>query len=310
MTKWGVALSNLAKKTVQEELVLKNDNRTFLADAWRKLKKNRAALVGMVIVIIFLLAALLAPFITPYDPYTQLIWTEGAKAKLAEPSREHLFGTDLYGRDIFTRVIYGARISLEISISAMAISVFIGIIMGTLAGYYGGFIDDLISWLINVLYAFPFLLFIVAVVAFFPPSLILTFMAISLVFWMGIARVVRGQVLSIKEQEFVQAARALGVNDFKIMFRHILPNVIAPVIVQGTLGMGSIIMTEAALTWLGFGTQPPTPSWGYMISAGQGYLASGQWWWAVFPAIGIILTVLGFNLFGDGLRDALDPRNT
>lgn len=299
----------LSEKNAQKKISTKK-SRTLLIDAWRKLKRNKAALVGMGLVILFLLAAIFAPFITPYDPYKQLIWTEGASAKLALPSSEHWFGTDLYGRDIFTRVIYGARISLQISISAMAISVFVGVVLGTLAGYYGGIIDDIISWLINVLYAFPFLLFIVAIVAFFPPSLVLTFTAISLVFWMGIARVVRGQVLSIKEQEFVQAARALGVNDTKIMFKHILPNVIAPVIVQGTLGMGTIIMVEAGLTYLGFGTQPPTPSWGYMIQAGQGYLASGQWWWAVFPAIGIIFTVLGFNLFGDGLRDALDPRNT
>jgi len=289
---------------------VKNEkSKSLISDAWKKLKKNRLALVGMGIIILFILVAIFAPFLTPYNSTEQLIWTEGAKAKLASPSWEHLFGTDLYGRDILTRVIYGARISLEISIAAMTMSVLIGIIMGTLAGYYGGFVDDVISWLINVLYSFPFLLFIIAIVAFFPPSLILTFIAISLVYWMAIARVVRGQVMSIKEQEYVFSARALGVNDWQIMFKHILPNVIAPVIVQATLGMGGIILTEAALTFLGFGTQPPTPSWGYMVSAGQGYLASGQWWWGVFPGIAIILTVLGFNLFGDGLRDALDPKN-
>ena len=301
-------MSNLEKVKIEREVNGKK-SKTLLADAWRKLKKNKAALFGMGLVLLFILVAIFAPFLTIYDPIEQLIWTEGIEARLVPPSWEHPFGTDLYGRDILTRVIYGARISLQISISAMAISVFIGIIMGTLAGYYGGFVDDVISWLINVLYAFPFLLFIIAIVAFLPPSMILTFSAISLVFWMGIARVVRGQVLSIKEQEFVQAARALGVSDWQIMFKHILPNVIAPVIVQGTLGMGAIIMTEAALTYLGFGTQPPTPSWGYMISSGQGYLANGEWWWGVFPAIAIVLTVLGFNLFGDGLRDALDPRN-
>ena len=301
-------LNNLAEVKSKQEVNGKK-SKTLLADAWRKLKRNKAALFGMGLVILFILVAIFAPFLTKYDPLEQLIWTEGIEARLAPPSWEHPFGTDLYGRDILTRVIYGARISLQISISAMAISVFIGIVMGSLAGYYGGFVDDLISWLINVLYSFPFLLFIIAIVAFFPPSLILTFSAISLVYWMAIARVVRGQVLSIKEQEFVQAARALGVSDWQIMFKHILPNVIAPVIVQGTLGMGAIIMTEAALTYLGFGTQPPTPSWGYMISSGQGYLSNGEWWWGVFPAIAIILTVLGFNLFGDGLRDALDPRN-
>ncbi|RCW48775.1 MULTISPECIES: ABC transporter permease [unclassified Halanaerobium] len=300
---------NLNKKSNLKSEGLKETSDTLLKDSWRKLKRNKLALVGMSIVILFIIVAILAPYLTPYDPVEQLIWTEGAAVKLAPPSADHLFGTDLYGRDILTRVIYGARISLQISIAAMSISVLIGIILGTLAGYYGGIIDDIISWIINVLYAFPFLLFVIAIVAFFPPSLILTFSAISLVYWMSIARVVRGQVLSIKEKEFVEAARALGVKDWKIMFKHILPNIIAPVIVQATLGMGSIIMIEASLTYLGFGTQPPTPSWGYMISAGQGYLAQGQWWWGVFPAIAIILTVLGFNLFGDGLRDALDPKS-
>ncbi len=297
---------NIANEKKASQINTKS--KTLFTDAWRKLRKNKLALIGMAIVSLFVLAAIFAPYLTPYDPIEQLIWTEGAAVKLSSPSLEHLFGTDLYGRDILTRVIYGARISLEISIFAMAISVVVGVMMGTLAGYYGGVVDDLISWLINVLYAFPFLLFIIAVVAFLPPSLILTFIAISLVYWMSIARVVRGQVLSIKEKEYVESARALGVSDWKIMFKHILPNVIAPVIVQATLGMGGIILIEASLTYLGFGTQPPTPSWGYMVSAGQGYLASGEWWWGVFPGVAIMLTVLGFNLFGDGLRDALDPK--
>ncbi|MFW6036032.1 MAG: ABC transporter permease [Halothermotrichaceae bacterium] len=295
---------------IEQELAkINRKERTLGKDVWRKLKKNRMALVGMGIVIIFIMAAILAPLIAPYDPIEQLIWAEGAEAQLASPSRQHLFGTDIYGRDIFSRVIYGARISLQIALASMSISLMIGIILGTLAGYYGGIIDDIISWLINVLYSFPFLLFIIAIVAYFPPSLVLTFTAISLVYWMGIARVIRGQVLSLKEKEFVEAARALGVRDYKIMFRHIFPNVMAPVIVQGTLGLGTIIMLEAGLTYLGFGTQPPTPSWGLMIANGQSYISPGQWWWSIFPGLAIVLTVLGFNLFGDGLRDALDPRN-
>lgn len=284
-------------------------SKSLLSDAWRKLKRNKMALLGMGIIILFIFSAIFAPFVAPHDPYEQLIWTKGAEARLAAPSRSHWMGTDLYGRDIMSRVIFGARISLQIAIAAMTISLIIGVILGTLAGYYGGWVDDIISWLINVLYSFPFLLFIIAVVAFFPPSLMLTFSAISLVYWMAIARVVRGQVMSLKEKEFVEASRALGVSDWKIMFKHILPNVLAPVIVQGTLGMGNIILLEAALTYLGFGSQPPTPTWGNMVSAGQGYLASGEWWWGIFPGIAIMLTVLGFNLFGDGLRDALDPRN-
>lgn len=291
---------NLRKQSISE---------TYLYKTWKKLKKNKLAIAGLVIIVFFIAVAIFAPYLTSYDPIEQLIWTEGFSVKLAPPSSEHLLGTDIYGRDILTRVLYGARISLKICIAAMGLSVSVGVVLGIMAGYYGGFVDDLISWLINVLYAFPFLLFIIAVVAFLPPSLILTFSAISLVYWMPIARVVRGQVFSIKEKEYVLAARAVGVSDIKIMFKHILPNVIAPVIVQATLGMGTVIMVEAALTYLGFGTQPPTPSWGYMISSGQGYLASGEWWWAISPGIAIVLTVLGFNLFGDGLRDALDPRN-
>lgn len=282
--------------------------RSLWGEAWLRLKRNKTGMIGLGIVSIFVLAAIFAPLIAPYDPFQQLIWTEGMKVRLAPPSAEHWFGTDLYGRDILSRVIYGARISLKIAVASVSLSVIIGITLGLLSGFYGGRIDDFVNWLINVLYSFPFLLFIIAIVAYFPPSDVLTFTAIALVWWMGIARVVRGQVLTVKAQEYVEAARALGVSDWSIMFKHILPNVIAPVIVQATMGMGNVIMLEASLTYLGFGTQPPTPSWGLMISVGDDYLASGQWWWSIFPGIFICITVLGFNLFGDGLRDALDPR--
>ncbi|AZR73701.1 peptide ABC transporter permease [Anoxybacter fermentans] len=277
-------------------------------DSWKRLKRNKLALFGLFLVSLIVFLAIFADFITPYGPTEQLIWTEGAKAKLAPPSWKHLFGTDLYGRDIFTRVIYGTRISLTIAVAATAISVIVGVFLGACAGYFGGWIDDVISWLINVIYSFPFLLFIIAIVAYLPPSMWLTFVAIGCVSWMRYARLIRGQFLSLREKEFVEAARALGASDFAIMFKHLLPNAIAPIIVDATLGMGSIIMLEAALTYLGFGTQPPTPSWGYMISMGQSYISAGKWWWAVFPGIAICLTVLGFNLLGDGLRDALDPR--
>jgi peptide/nickel transport system permease protein/oligopeptide transport system permease protein len=169
-------------------------------------------------------------------------------------------------------------------------------------------VDDFISWLINVIFAFPFLFFVLAIVAYLPPSLTIMYFAIGFVNWAEIARVVRGQVLSIKTKEFVEAAIALGARDFRVIFRHILPNVLAPVIVQATLGMGSIIMLEAGLSFLGFGVQPPEPSWGYMIDQGRQYLMAGKWWWSVFPGFAIMMLVLGFNLLGDGLRDALDPR--
>lgn len=277
-------------------------------DSWKRLKRNKLALFGFFLVAVIVLLAIFADYVAPYEPTKQLIWVEGMKARLAPPSMEHLFGTDIYGRDVFTRVIYGTRISMVIALAATVISVIIGVFLGACAGYFGGWVDTVISWLINVIYSFPFLLFIIAIVAYLPPSMWLTFVAIGCVSWMRYARLIRGQFLSLREKEYVEAARALGASDFAIMFKHLLPNALSPIIVNATLGMGSIIMLEAALTFLGFGTQPPTPSWGNMISEGQKWLSSGQWWWSIFPGIAICLTVLGFNLLGDGLRDALDPR--
>jgi len=204
-------------------------------DAWVRLRRNKLAMLGLGLVIIVILLAILAPYVTTYDPTEQLIWTEGKTAQLAPPSTKHWFGTDIYGRDIFSRVIYGSRVSLQIAIAAMGISVIIGTALGALAGYYSGWIDEVISWLMNVIYAFPFLLFIITVVAFLPPSLTLVYVAIGLISWVSIGRVVRGQVLAFKNQEFVEAARALGVRNRRLIFHHILPNVIAPVIVQATL---------------------------------------------------------------------------
>lgn len=281
---------------------------SLFADSMRRLKRNKLAVFGGFLVALIVFCAIFANVISPYDPTTQLIWTEGIKAKLAPPSWQHLFGTDLYGRDVFSRVIYGTRISLTIALLSTIISVIIGVFLGACAGYFGGWVDEVISWIVNVIYSFPFLLFIIAIVAYLPPSMMLTFIAIGCVSWMRYARIIRGQFLALREKEFVEAAKALGASDFSIMFRHLLPNALSPVIVNATLGMGSVIMLEAGLTFLGFGTQPPTPSWGYMISAGQSYISSGKWWWAIFPGIAICITVLGFNLLGDGLRDALDPR--
>jgi peptide/nickel transport system permease protein/oligopeptide transport system permease protein len=266
-------------------------------------------MIGLVMVITVILVAVLATWISPYDPLKQLIWTEGKAVRLASPSAKHWFGTDLYGRDILSRIIFGARISLQIGIFATLVSLVIGIPLGALAGYVGKWVDDLISWLVNVVFAFPFLLFVLAVVAVFKdPSLVVVYIAIGMVNWVSIARVVRAQFISLREREFVEAARALGMPSWRIIFVHILPNALAPVIVQATLGMGSIIMIEAGLAFLGFGAQPPTPSWGLMISEGQKYLGQGQWWWAIFPGLAIMYTVLAFNFLGDGLRDALDVR--
>ncbi|MGI5857998.1 MAG: ABC transporter permease [Tepidanaerobacteraceae bacterium] len=286
----------------------KMEGRSLWMDGWIRLKRNKLAMFGMWLVIIICLSAIFAPYITRYDPNEQFIWTEGASVKLAPPSSKYWFGTDVYGRDIYTRVIYGARISLQIGFAATTMSVIIGVVLGSLAGYYGGFVDDAISWLTNVIFAFPFLLFVLALVAYLPPSLPLLYMSIGIISWASFARVARGQVIQVKEMEYVEAATAIGGNDSRIIFKHILPNILAPIIVQATLEIGSIIMLESSLSFLGFGIQPPKPAWGYMISEGKQYFLSGQWWWSVFPGLAIMALVLGFNLFGDGLRDALDPR--
>ncbi|HHX24454.1 MAG TPA: ABC transporter permease [Thermoanaerobacterales bacterium] len=284
------------------------ESRSLWMDGWLRLRKNKLAMFGMWLVIIICFAAIFAPLITRYDPNEQFIWTEGISAKLASPSLQYWFGTDVYGRDIYSRVVYGARISLQIGIAATAISVLIGVTLGSLAGYYGGFIDDIISWLTNVIFAFPFLLFVLALVAYLPPSLPLLYMSIGIISWAPFARVARGQVIQIKQMEYVEAAIAIGGNDRRIIIKHIIPNILAPIIVQATLEIGSIIMLESSLSYLGFGVQPPKPAWGYMISEGKQFFLSGQWWWSVFPGLAIMALVLGFNLFGDGLRDALDPR--
>ncbi len=278
-------------------------------EAWLRFRRNKLAMVGLFMVVSIVGIAIFAPYVAPHDPIKQLIWTEGKAAKLAAPSAQHLMGTDLYGRDIMSRIIYGARISLQIGIFSTLVSLLLGVPLGALAGYFGGKVDDFISWIINVIFAFPFLLFVLAVVAVFKnPSMVVVYIAIGVVQWVSIARVVRAQFIYLREREFVEAAKALGLPTWRVVFVHILPNALAPVIVQATLGMGGIILLEAGLAFLGFGAQPPTPSWGLMISEGQRYLGQGIWWWAVFPGLAIMYTVLGFNFLGDGLRDALDVR--
>lgn len=282
---------------------------SLFREAWIRFRRNKLAMLGLAMTITIILAAVFAGALAPYDPVKQLIWSEGAAAKLASPSAKHIMGTDLYGRDIFSRVLYGARISLQIGIFATLMTLLIGVPLGAIAGYKGGLADDLISWLVNVIFAFPFILFVLAVVSVFQnPSLYLVFLAIGLVNWASICRITRGQFIALRSREFVEAAHALGLPSWKIIFRHILPNSIAPIIVQATMGMGSIITLEAGLAYLGFGAQPPTPSWGLMISEGQQYIAQGQWWWSMFPGFAIMYTVLAFNFLGDGLRDALDVR--
>jgi len=226
---------------------------------------------------------------------------------LEPPSKEHILGTDELGRDVLSRIIYGARVSLKVGFIAMGIAILTGTVLGLIAGYYGGFIDTIIMRFVDVMLAFPTLFLILAVVAVLEPSIYIIMIVIGLTGWMDIARLVRAEVLSLKEREFVLAARAIGASSGRIIFKHILPNAIYPVIVAATFSVGGAILIESGLSFLGLGIQPPEPSWGGILSIGKDYITVA-WWMSLFPGIAIFLTVLSFNLLGEALRDALDPK--
>ncbi|MCS7202083.1 MAG: ABC transporter permease [Dictyoglomus sp.] len=290
----------MAKEIALQQSIRKP--RSLWKIAWKRLAKNKLALVGLSIVIIIVIIAIFADYIAPYDPLKVDL-----SKHLLPPSREHLLGTDEFGRDILSRIIFGARVSLQIGFFAQVISISLGTVLGLLAGFYGGWVDDVIMRIVEILFAFPFLLFVIAVVAVFGPGIQNLYLAVAIIGWAGVARIVRGQVLSLRERDFVASARAIGAGTWRILFRHILPNALSPIIIEATLGMGGMIMLEAGLSFLGLGVQAPTPSWGSMVQAGLAYMRSA-WWYPVFPGIVIMIIVFGFNLLGDGLRDALDPR--
>lgn len=272
--------------------------------ASRHFRKSRLALAGLFILVLLYLIALLAPLIAPFDPIAQ---ENVLQTSYLEPSAEHWLGTDRFGRDILTRILYGARISLAIGFVATAISVTLGTLLGAIAGFFGGKIDGLIMRFTDLVLAFPRLILLIMIVALFSPSIAVIITVLGLTQWPNTTRIVRGDVLSLREREFIQAAHALGFGRWRIILRHLIPNVLAPVIVTATLGIGNTIVLEAGLSFLGMGVQPPTPSWGNMIADGRENL-TGAWWVATFPGLTIVTTVLAFNLVGDGLRDALDPR--
>lgn len=272
------------------------------AIVWRRLRKNHRAMIGLSIIIIVFLLAIFAPLISPYRPSKMNL-----RNKLEAPSAEHWLGTDKLGRDVLSRIIYGSRISILVGLVAVGISGTIGIILGAIAGYFGGWVDAIIMRIVDILLAFPSILLAISLVAVLGASLFNVILAIALVSWVSYARIVRGEFLRLKEQEFVEGARAIGASDLKIIFRHVLPNSMAPVIVMATLGLAGAIISESSLSFLGLGVQPPTPSWGGMLSEGRSVIRQA-WWVPTFPGIAILLTVLAFNLFGDGLRDALDPK--
>jgi ABC-type dipeptide/oligopeptide/nickel transport system permease subunit len=271
-------------------------------ELWKALKRRRLAMAGGSVIVLLVVLGIAGPWIAPYDPLDQDL-----AQSLQGPSWAHWFGTDSFGRDILSRVLYGARISLLVGIVSQGIAFSLGVAMGLVSGYYGGKVDALIMRLADVTLAFPTLLLLIAITAAFQPSLTVVFVAIGVVGWAGLARLVRSQTLVVRELDFVQAARALGMNDMRLLARHVLPNTLAPAIIAVTLGMAGAILLEAALSFIGLGAQPPTPSWGSMISDGRDFLRTAPWI-SVFPGLAIGLVVLGFNLFGDGLRDAMDPR--
>jgi peptide/nickel transport system permease protein len=274
----------------------------------KRLARRRTAVFGLCVVVVVLLAALFAPWIAPFDPLEQDI-----NQRLKDPGwqtaagRIHLLGTDHLGRDILARVIFGSRIALVVGLSAVLISGVLGMAIGLVAGYFGAKVDDFFMRLADIQLAFPFILLAIAVIGVLGPSLRNIIIVIGVSSWVVYARVVRGEVLSIREREFVQAAIALGSRDGRILLRHVLPNALTPWLVVATLDMARVIVIESALSFLGLGVQPPTPTWGGMLADGRVYLSTA-WWLATFPGLAILVTVLGINLLGDGLRDTLDPR--
>ena len=268
---------------------------------WQRLKRNRMAMAGALIVLTMFCSAVLAP-VAGRDPGAIDI-----ALRLQSPSFDYPLGTDDLGRDVLARILYGARISLLVGFVAVGIATFIGILLGAMAGFYGRWVDSLIMRFVDIMLCFPSFFLILAVIAFLEPSIWNIMIIIGLTSWMGVARLVRAEFLSLRERDFVVAARAIGARDTRIIFRHILPNAISPVLVSATLGVAGAILTESALSFLGIGVQPPTPSWGNMLIAGKQTLGTA-WWLSVFPGLAILFTVLGYNLLGEGIRDAMDPR--
>jgi len=269
---------------------------------WRYFKKNRLAVGGLVIIMIVFAIAIFAPLLSPDDP-----GKTGVSLKLKPPSLQHYLGTDQLGRDVFSRMLYGSRISLSVGFIAVAISIFIGTLVGAVAGYYGRWVDSLLMRFVDIMFCFPTFFLILTVVAILGPRFYNVMVVIGITSWMGTSRFVRAEFLSLRERDFVQAAKALGVKDHRIILRHILPNALAPVFVTATLDVATAILVEASLSFLGFGVQPPAPSWGNILTEGRTYIFDA-WWLTVFPGLAILITVLSFNLLGEGLRDAIDPR--
>lgn len=290
----------MAQENLAEHQIVETSS--FSKDVFNKLKKNKVAMFSLAFVILLIIVALFAPLIAPYGEAYQ-----DTANILAGPSAQHLLGTDEFGRDILSRIIYGTRVSISVGVIAEAIAVTIGVFLGAVAGYYGGWMDSIISRLIEIFGSFPKLLFAIVIMSVLGPGVINVFIAIGLVGWTSIARMIRSEVLQLKENEYVEAAVSFGASDFHITFKHLIPNCLPTIIVITTMAIPADIMYEASLSFLGLGVQPPVSSWGQIISSGRIYLR-GTPGYVLYPAIALVLTVLAFNLLGDALRDALDPK--
>ncbi|MCR8644534.1 ABC transporter permease [Paenibacillus sp. N1-5-1-14] len=289
----NVAISN------QQPVLVKPKNR-----AWERFKSNKMALVSLILLVTLVVLALITPFIAPYDPAAQDLL-----ARLKAPSSAHWLGTDDLGRDVLSRVLYGGRVSLAVGIFAVVFNVIIGIVVGSIAGFYGGKIDAVLMRFVDVMLAFPMMFMLITVVTLLKPSLTNIIIVLVAFGWMSKARLLRGQILSVKNREFVDAARTIGMSDFRIIFRHILPNSLAPIIVSASLQMGSMILTESSLSFLGLGIQPPDASWGNILQGATSLkIMLEAPWVPIAPGVMIFLTIMCFNFIGDGLRSAFDSR--
>lgn len=269
---------------------------------WARFQRNSLAMSGLILVAGMFVVSLAAPWLSPYDPnFIDL------KQILMPPSSLHWLGTDTLGRDVLSRIIYGAQVSLKVGFVAVGLATLIGLLVGALAGYYGGWVDQVLMRLVDLMLCFPAFFLILAVIAMLEPSIWNIMVVIGLTSWMSVARLVRAEFLSLREREFVIAARALGAGDTRLIWRHMLPNALAPVMVSATLGVAGAILTESALSFLGLGVQPPTPSWGNILTMGKDNIEIA-WWLSVFPGLAILVTVMSYNLLGEGIREAIDPR--
>ena len=269
---------------------------------WETFYKNKLMLYGGGLVTLLLIISLMAPWLAPYDP-GQIDLTN----VLTSPSMKHLCGTDQLGRDVFSRMIWGSRISLKVGFAATGVAIIIGAILGAISGYYGGWVDSVVMRFVDIMLCFPTFFLILAVIAFLEPSIWNIMIIIGLTGWMGVTRLVRADFITLRERDFVKAARAIGASDMRIIFLHILPNSMASILVAATLGIAGAILTESALSFLGIGVQPPTPSWGNILTAGKDNIDIA-WWLSLYPGLAILITVVGYNLLGEGIRDLLDPR--